>query len=76
MTRTIGDWITLKAGESQKIEIVISDNPSTGAHFILMVQVKGVEYPEGVHGGSASSDFQDGKTFPRSFGYHLPRHAR
>jgi hypothetical protein len=48
---TVGDWITLKAGEPKDMEVVATDNPALGAIIIVVVQVKGVEYPKALHGG-------------------------
>jgi hypothetical protein len=48
---TVGDWITLKAGEAKDMEVVATDNPNANASFTVMVQVKGVEYPSAYHHG-------------------------
>lgn len=48
---TVGDWITLKAGVPKKMEVLAADNPSSNASFFLLVEVKGEEYPRGVHNG-------------------------
>jgi hypothetical protein len=48
---TVGDWITLEAGVPKDMEVVATDNISANAMFIVMVEVKGVEYPKNRHGG-------------------------
>jgi len=50
-TATVGDWITLKAGEPQEIEILIGEEPGGGFCAMLAVQVQGVEYPKNRQGG-------------------------
>ncbi len=45
-----GDWITLKAGEPQDIEIAMGDNGGLAA-LVLLVEVKGVDYPKNDQGG-------------------------
>lgn len=46
----VGDWITLKAGEPQDIEIAMGDNGGLCA-LALLVEVKGKEYPQNEQGG-------------------------
>jgi len=46
----VGDWITLKAGEPQNIEIAMGDNGGLAA-LALLVEVKGVDYPKNDQGG-------------------------
>lgn len=48
---TVGDWITLNAGEPKDMEVVATDNDYQNASFIVMVEVKGEEYEKGVHNG-------------------------
>jgi hypothetical protein len=48
---TVGDWITLEAGVPKEMEVVVTDNPALGAILLVMVQVKGEEYPKAVQGG-------------------------
>jgi len=47
----VGDWVTLKAGVPKRMEVVITDNIAQNASFILFVEVKGEDYPKGVHNG-------------------------
>ncbi len=56
----VGDWITLKAGEPQDIEIVIGDNGGQ-ACFMLAVQEQGVEYERNVQGGPLLPAFKTTK---------------
>jgi hypothetical protein len=49
---TVGDWITLEAGVPKEMEVVVTDNPALGAILLVMVQVKGEEYPKAVQGGA------------------------
>ena len=44
---TVGDWITLEPGVAKDIEVIITDNVAANAHFFLMVEEEGVEYPRG-----------------------------
>jgi len=46
----IGDWITLKAGVPQKIEMIMGDQGGICA-LMLLVEVKGVTYPKNKQGG-------------------------
>lgn len=46
----VGDWITLKANEPVDIEIALGDNGGLAA-LGLMVEVKGVDYPQNDQGG-------------------------
>jgi len=46
----VGDWITLKAGIPQKIEIIMGDQGGLCA-LMLLVEVKGVKYPKNEQGG-------------------------
>lgn len=48
---TVGDWITLRAGEPKDMEIVLTDNQGFGFTAIVAVEVKGVEYERSVRGG-------------------------
>ena len=48
---TVGDWITLEAGVPKDMEVVATDNISRNASYIVMVEVKGVEYPKNRYGG-------------------------
>lgn len=47
----MGDWVTLKAGEPQKMEMVLTDNVGFGFTAIVAVEVKGVEYERREKGG-------------------------
>ena len=49
-TATMGDWVTLKAGEAKDIEILVTDNGGQ-ACLMLGVEEKGVEYPMRKIGG-------------------------
>ena len=49
-TAAVGDWITLKAGVSVNIDILIGDNGGQ-ASFMLAVQEKGIEYEKNGQGG-------------------------
>jgi len=42
----VGDWITLKRGESKKLQIVIGEAPGGGFCAYLLVEVKGYKYPK------------------------------
>lgn len=48
---TVGDWVTLEPGVEYDMEVVISENASSGASFIVAVEEQGVEYPENSQGG-------------------------
>ncbi len=50
-TAVVGDWITLKAGESQDIEVLIGEVPGGAFCAMLTVEVEGVEYPKSPQGG-------------------------
>jgi len=43
----VGDWITLKAGVSQDMEIIFGEVPGGGFCTMLAVEVEGVEYERG-----------------------------
>lgn len=45
----VGDWITLKAGEAQDLEILIGESHGGVFAAMLMVEVEGVEYPRNPH---------------------------
>ncbi len=40
----VGDWITLKAGEPQNMEVIIGEVPGGAFCSMLVVEVEGVEY--------------------------------
>ncbi len=46
----VGDWVTLKAGVPRDIQIVLGDNGGLAA-LMLLVEVKGVEYPQNKQAG-------------------------
>jgi hypothetical protein len=53
---TVGDWITLKAGEPLDMEVVLSEIPGGNFQAILCVEVQGVDYPK--------NRFRHGPTLP------------
>jgi hypothetical protein len=57
-----GDWVTLKAGEPQTLQVIIGDNGGLAAQMLL-VEVKGVDYPQNKQGGPILPVF---KTSPLS----------
>jgi len=46
----VGDWVTLEAGVPQEIEILVGDNGGLAA-LMLLVEVKGVKYPQNIQAG-------------------------
>jgi len=47
----VGDWITLKAGEPQDMEVLIGEKPGGAYCAMLLVEVQGEEYPKNRQGG-------------------------
>ena len=47
---TVGDWITLKAKEPKRLEIMACDNNARNAGFIVLVQEEGADYPNNWRG--------------------------
>lgn len=56
----VGDWITLKAGEPQDFEVFMGDQGGLCA-LMLVVQVKGVKYPQNKQGGPILPVFKTAK---------------
>jgi hypothetical protein len=46
----VGDWITLKAGEPQDLQIIMAEVPGGEFCAMLLVEVEGVEYEENFYG--------------------------
>ena len=49
-TGAVGEWITLKAGEPRRIDILMGENPGGGMLAMLVVEVQGVEYERNSYG--------------------------
>jgi hypothetical protein len=56
----VGDWVTLKAGVPQDIEVLIGDEGGLCA-LMLVVEVKGVDYPRNKQGGPILPVFKTGR---------------
>jgi hypothetical protein len=59
----VGDWITLEAGVSKKMEFLFADYGGGAFGAVLLVEVKGVEYPKNRQGAPILPVF---KTAPLS----------
>jgi len=57
---SVGDWVTLKAGEQYDMEVIASDDGGLAAAY-LMVEEKGVDYESGVTGGPILPAFRTAK---------------
>ncbi len=56
----VGDWVTLKAGEPQNFEVLMGDQGGLCA-LMLVVEVKGVKYPQNKQGGPILPVFKTAK---------------
>ena len=47
----VGDWVTLEPGVPRRMDVLIADNNARNAAYGVMVEVKGVEYPNNARNG-------------------------
>ncbi|MDF7827001.1 SHD1 domain-containing protein, partial [Pontiellaceae bacterium B12227] len=60
----VGDWITLKAGEPQDMEVIIGEVPGGAFCSMLVVQVDGVEYEKNRQGAPVLPIFKTSEPTP------------